>query len=93
MEKDTLQTGSDGALGVIFKDDTVLSLGPDSLLVIDEFVFAPMEGELSIVTRMLKGTVAYLSGVIAKLSPESARFETPMATLGIRGTRFVAEVK
>jgi len=92
MQNDTLRTGADGSLGVIFRDDTLLSLGPDSELTVDKFVFAPAEGNLAIVTKMAKGTAAYLSGKIAKLSPQAARFETPLAVLGIRGTRFVVQV-
>jgi hypothetical protein len=92
QENDTLRTGPDGSIGVIFKDDTVLSLGPESVLVIDEFVFAPKEGKFSIVLRMLKGTAGYLSGLISKLAPESAHFETPTASIGIRGTQFVVRV-
>jgi len=42
--------------------------------------------------RITKGSLAYLSGLIGKLSPESARFETPVATIGIRGTRFAVQV-
>ena len=89
---DTLCTGPDGSIGVVFSDDTLLSLGPESVLVIDEFVFAPKEGNFSLVLRMLKGTAAYLSGLISKLSPGSARFQTPSASIGIRGTRFVVKV-
>jgi hypothetical protein len=92
FENDLLQTGQDGSMGVILKDDTVMSLGPESEIVIDEFVFSPEDGELSIVTKMLKGTVSYISGKISKLSPESARFETPVATIGIRGTHFLVKV-
>jgi hypothetical protein len=90
---DTLRTGSDGSIGVIFNDDTSLSLGPGSMLVIDEFVFAPREGKYSIALRMVKGTVAYFSGLISKLAPESAHIETPTSSIGIRGTKFVARVE
>ena len=89
---DILRTGADGSLGIIFKDETVLSLGPNSELVIDEFLFAPAQGRLSIITRLLKGTATYLSGMIGKLSPNSVRFETPVASVGIRGTRFLVKV-
>jgi hypothetical protein len=92
-QNDTLRTGPDGSLGVIFRDDTLLSMGPNSVLVIDEFVFAPKQGKFSIVIRMLKGTAAYLSGLISKLAPESAHFKTPTASIGIRGTKFVASVE
>jgi hypothetical protein len=90
---DTIKTGPDGSLGVIFKDDALLSLGPDSELVIDEFLYAPSQGKLSFVTRLLKGTAAFFSGVIAKLSPQSVRFETPEATVAIRGTKFLVRVE
>jgi hypothetical protein len=41
---------------------------------------------------MLKGTAVYLSGIIGKLSPQSVRFETPNATIGIRGTKMLVKV-
>jgi hypothetical protein len=92
-ENDTLRTGPDGSIGVIFNDDTLLSLGPGSTLVIDKFVFVPREGKFSIALRMIKGTAAYLSGLISKLAPDSAHFETPTASIGIRGTKFVVRVE
>ncbi len=92
-QNDTLRTGRDGSIGVVFSDETLLSLGPESTLVIDEFVFAPREGRFSIAIRMVKGTVAYLSGLIAKLAPESTHFRTPTSSIGIRGTKFVAKVE
>jgi len=92
-ENDTLRTGPDGAIGVVFNDDTLLSLGPGSVLVIDQFVFAPHQGKFSFVVRMLKGTAAYLSGLISKLSPQSVHFEIPSASIGIRGTKFVVKVE
>ena len=93
FENDTLKTGRDGSMGVVFSDDTLLSLGPESVLVVDQYVFAPRQGKFSIVLRMLRGTAAYLSGLISKLSPESAHFETPSASIGIRGTHFVVKVE
>jgi len=92
-ENDTLRTGRNGSIGIVFTDDTFLSLGPGTVLIIDEFVFAPKQGKFSIVVRMLKGTAAYLSGLISKLSPDSAHFKTPTASIGIRGTKFVARVE
>jgi hypothetical protein len=92
-QSDTLRTGRDGSIGVVFNDDTLLSLGPESILVIDEFVFAPKQGKFSIAIRMLRGTVAYFSGLISKLAPESAHIETPTSSIGIRGTKFVVRVE
>jgi len=91
-ENDILRTGPDGSIGIVFNDDTLLSLGPESALVIDKFVFAPRQEKFSIVLRMMRGTAVYLSGLISKLAPDSAHFETPTASIGIRGTKFVVKV-
>lgn len=90
---DTLRTGEDGSMGVVFRDQTSLSLGPGSVLSIDEYIFAPKQGKFSIVFKMVKGTAVYLSGLISKLAPDSARFETPSASVGIRGTKFAVKVE
>ncbi len=90
---DSLRTGADGSIGVVFQDDSLLSLGPGSVLVIDEFMYAARQGKLSLVFRMLKGTAVYLSGLIAKLAPDSVRFVTPSASVGVRGTKFAVKVE
>ena len=92
-EKDTLRTGKNGSIGVILRDDTVISLGPDSQLSIDEFVFEPQKGQLALVTKMIRGVASFITGQIAKLAPQSARFETPVANIGVRGTRFLIKVE
>ena len=89
---DTLRTGSDGTLSMVFRDDTLLSVGPGSELSVNEFLFSPADGKLSIITRLLKGSAVYMSGIIARLSPQSVRFETPVANIGIRGTLFAVKV-
>jgi hypothetical protein len=86
---DSLSTGPGGSLGVIFRDNSTLSLGPESNLVVRKFLFSPAEGRFGLLARLSRGTMAYLSGLIGKLAPESARFDTPVASIGIRGTRFV----
>jgi hypothetical protein len=89
---DALGTGRDGSLGIILLDDSSLSIGPESRLVLRSFLFSPSEGTFDLVARIPRGTMAYLSGLIGKLAPEKARFETPTATIGIRGTRFAVKV-
>lgn len=89
---DTLMTGSNGSMGVILRDNSTLSLGPGSSLVVRDFRFSPNEGKLGLLVRLSRGSMAYLSGLIGKLAPESARFETPVATIGIRGTRFAVKL-
>lgn len=89
---DLLSTGAAGSLGVILRDDTVLSLGPSTETRIEQFAFEPAEQKLGMVLRVTRGLISYISGRISKLAPGSARIETPVATLGIRGTRLVARI-
>ncbi len=92
LQNDIVVTGSGASVGVIFKDNSVLSMGPNSRLEIQDFTFEPAEKKLSFVAKVVHGTVTYLSGIIAKLSPESVEFWTPSATIGIRGTHIGIQV-
>jgi len=93
VQNDVLETGEPGAIGVTFIDDTMVSLGPDTRLTIDEYVFSPADGQYSFVSKVGKGTMLFVSGVMGKLAPEAVSVETPAGTIGIRGTRFLVQVK
>lgn len=90
---DRVRTGADGSVGVTLRDSTLLSAGPNSLIVIDKFVYdnATQDGKISVGVR--KGTLSVASGRIAKRTPESVDFHTPTSILGVRGTEFVIEVE
>ena len=92
FEADGLRTGADGRIGVTLKDDTRVSLGPGSEMRVDRFVFAPAEGRMALVLNLVRGVMAYVSGRIAKLSPDSIRLETPAAVMGVRGTTLALHV-
>ncbi len=86
VDPDTLQIIALDANGNETKSRTMFNLK------INEYVYAPNMEEYSMVIKLFKGTVSYLSGLIARLSPGATRFETPTASLGIRGTNFLAKV-
>ncbi len=86
---DKLITGANGALGVIFTDNTRISLGANSEINIDEYSFQPAQGTFAFLTELVHGTASYISGAIGKLSPRSVKFKTPTAIVGVRGTRFL----
>jgi hypothetical protein len=90
---DRVRTGADGSVGITLQDDTRLTAGPDSSLLITEFRYNPNTNEGSLFATLLKGTFSVITGLIAKHSPSSVNFKTPTMTLGIRGTEFVVDVK
>lgn len=89
----TLKTGPDGSMGVTFKDNTVMSFGPDTALTVDEYLYAPGNDNLKFGTTVSKGSLQVVSGVIARLKPNSVRMKTPTGTIGIRGTRYLVRVE
>jgi FecR protein. len=93
FEKDVLVTGKDSSLGVILRDNTTLSLGPSSRLVVERFLFEPQKGSLAQVLRISRGSMAAVSGEIVKLNPAVARVETPLYSIGIRGTHFLLNLE
>jgi len=90
---DILRTGKDGSMGIVLLDDTIFSMGPNSELEINEFEFDTKNKAFALVSRMLKGTFIFISGTIAKLSPESVKLSIPDGDITIRGTKLAIQVK
>jgi hypothetical protein len=90
---DRLKTGPNGAMGLFLRDDTIISMGSAGEMVLVEFVFQPRTNELGMLTRFLKGSFTYISGIMARLNPESVKIETPVSMVSIRGTHFLVNVK
>ena len=80
-------------MGVTFKDETVMSFGPDTELTVDEYLYTPSQGKLKLGSKLTKGSLNYVSGVIAKLQPDAVSVATPTGTIGVRGTQFVVKIE
>ena len=91
-EGDKVVTGADAAVGVTFADNSLLSVGPNSALAIDRYVFDSTTNAGRFDSTLSKGTLAAVSGKIVKQSPEAMRVHTPSAIMGVRGTEFVVQV-
>jgi hypothetical protein len=88
LVNDVLQTSSDGHLGAILQDGTRISMGPNTELRIDRFVYDPVNAKFALLLRLARGVMVYVSGKIAQFSPGSVSVETPVGVLGLRGTEF-----
>jgi hypothetical protein len=90
---DVVKTGADSAVGITMDDDSLLSAGPGSVLSLDRYAFEPTTGQGRFDASLNKGTLAVISGRIAKSSPEAMTVRTPTAILGVRGTEFVVSAQ
>ncbi len=94
LEKDVLQTGPDGRISIAFIDNTRFSVGPRSRIAVAQFKFdetTHQGGRFD--TNVERGSLAVVSGQIAHEGKDAMRVRTPTALLGVRGTRFVVDVK
>jgi len=89
---DDLVTGKDGAIGIVFLDDTTFALAENGQMVLDEMIYDPGALEGSAVLSVVRGTFTFVSGQIAKLDPDGMVLKTPSATIGIRGTAGTGDV-
>ena len=90
--EDVLRTGADGSVGVTMRDNSLLSAGPNSILSLERFEYDPTTSDGRFDARLRRGTLAVVSGRIAKKSPQAMTVRTPSAVLGVRGTEFVVSV-
>lgn len=89
---DRVVTGADSSVGIMLRDNTMLSAGPGSAIDISKYAFDPTTHTGVLNAGVKRGTLAVISGKIAAASPQSVSFTTPTATLGVRGTEFIIDV-
>jgi len=88
---DTLKTGANGRIQVMFRDKTTMALAENSEVLVKNVIADASKSQRFLVS-VLKGTVGLLAGAIAKKNPEQFGVETPLAYLGVRGTEFASAV-
>ena len=81
---DAVATGADGRVGINFTDGTSFNLSSNARMVLNEFVYDPGSTSNSTLFNLTKGTFTFVAGKVAKTG--DMKIDTPVATMGIRGT-------
>ena len=89
---DVVITGADGSAGITFTDNSLVSVGPNSVFAIDKYRFDTTTHAGEFEGNLRQGRLAAVSGKMVKQSPDSMKIRTPSAIMGVRGTEFVVEV-
>lgn len=89
---DRIVTGKNGRMALSFIDNTRFAVGPNSRIAVSEFAYDRTRQQGSFVTQVDRGSLAVVSGKIAKSGRDSMKVRTPNSLLGVRGTRFIVEV-
>ena len=92
-KSDQVVSGAGASGGIVFKDGTLLTVGSSTEVLIRDYVFEPKDSKYAFSVYLAKGTAIYSSGKIGKLAPDTVSVDTPRATVGVRGTRFIVKAE
>lgn len=89
---DVVETNEDGAVNIMFIDQTTFAVSEDARLAIDEYVFDPATQSGTTNFSVLKGVFVFTSGLIGREDPDDVMIDTPSGSIGIRGTIIAGDV-
>ncbi len=90
---DDIKVGRKGRLQVMLMDETIFTLGANSVMRIDEFVYDPDEASNNrLSTSIRQGAFRFVSGKISKANDQAMKVKLPTATIGVRGTSVAGDV-
>ncbi len=90
-EGDRIITGGDAVAIIVFVDDGRISLRADSELLVKQYRVDPAGTNTRLDLELVRGAIRQISGQAARLQPERYRLNTPIASIGVRGTDFLAK--
>jgi hypothetical protein len=90
QQGDTIKTAASDHVHIRFVDGGLVSVRPQSVLVIHEFRYKPADPADSVIRITLeRGEVRSISGAAAQAAKERFRLNTPLVAIGVKGTDFV----
>jgi len=83
---DVVETSKTGAVNIQFADNTTFAISENARMSVDQFVYHSADHSGSTFFSMLQGVFVYTSGLIGKTDAANVGIETPVGSIGIRGT-------
>ncbi|WNJ98133.1 LamG-like jellyroll fold domain-containing protein [Thalassospiraceae bacterium LMO-JJ14] len=93
FQGDILESGPEGNVGILLADETTFAMGPEGRMVLDEMIYDPATQQGSVSMSVLQGVFTFVSGQVAKTDPDAMTLDTPVATIGIRGTQVGLDIR
>lgn len=84
--QDMLRSGPRSGMQLMLLDETTFTIGPESEIVVDEFVYDPQTGSGALGARVVKGVFRFVTGRIAKTDSGNVNVALPSGNIGVRGT-------
>lgn len=90
---DEVTTDAAGRMQVLLLDETVFTIGPNSTLILDKFVYDPATGAGEVSASITQGVFRFITGKIARKKPSNMKVKLPVGTIGIFGTMVAGKVE
>ncbi|MBL8706590.1 MAG: FecR domain-containing protein, partial [Rhodospirillales bacterium] len=88
-----VKSGPDSGMQILLLDQTTFTIGPNSEITIDQFVFDPASGSGKVAASVAKGVFRFVTGKVAQQNPSDMTIRLPTGNIGIRGTIAVGSVE
>ena len=93
--KDTLKTDKNSKAQIVFTDNTLMTFREETVFYIDQYQY-PLKGEGKSVGKyimdLIRGGFRTITGAIANQNPSDYQVNTPVATIGVRGTDYTVYI-
>lgn len=89
---DIVETDASGAVNIVFVDETSMAVSENARLSIDEYTFDPATESGTTNFSVLRGLFVFTSGLIGRDDPDDVSIDTPVGSIGIRGTVIAGEI-
>lgn len=91
-EGDIIETAADGAVNVAFADESSFAVSNNARMAVDEFAFNSQTNEGENKFSVLRGLFVYTSGLVGREDPDDVHINTPVGSIGIRGTIIAGDI-
>lgn len=93
FEAERVSTGQRGAATITLKDGTVLTMGPNTTMDLSKFQYNTTTQQGNFALDLLQGSVRVVTGLLARINPDTFKISTPTSVVGVRGTDFIVETQ
>ncbi len=91
-EKDEIITFQKSSCGIVFKDNTMITLDEKTRYVVSSYQYDPKNSKYELKGEVKSGKILFNSGKIPKIASNNVGIKTPTAIIGVKGTKFIVEV-
>jgi len=93
LKDDVIQTKNNTKIQIIFKDETIVTIGKNSEFKINDYIFDEANQQYNANLGLVQGTFRTITGKIGKVAPEKFKLNSKSSSIGIRGTQILSNVQ